>query len=152
MCLKPLYTFKNRSILSYFSVWNEVRHCCCCSVAKSCPTLCHSMDCCTPGSSVLHYLLEFSQIQVPLSWWWCVAISPSVSSLCFCPYFSQHQGLFQWVSTSHQVAKVLELHFSISPSKEYSGLISFRTDWFDLLVVQGTLKSLLQHQNSKASS
>ena len=45
----------------------------------------------------------------------------------------------------------LQLHFSISPSNEYSGLISFRTDWFDLLAVQGTLKSLLQHYNSKAS-
>ena len=45
----------------------------------------------------------------------------------------------------------LQLHFSISPSNEYSGLISFRTDWFDLLAVQGTLKSLLQHYNSKSS-
>ena len=53
---------------------------------------------------------------------------------------SQHQGPFQWVSSLHQVAKVLV--FNISPSNEYSGLISFRTDWFDLLAVQGTLKSL----------
>ena len=53
----------------------------------------------------------------------------------------------------HQVAKVLKLHlsFSISPSSEYSGLISFRIDWFDLLAVQGTLKSLLQHHSSKES-
>ena len=51
----------------------------------------------------------------------------------------------------HQVAKVLDLQFSISPSKEYLGLISFRTDWFDLLAVQGTLKSLLQHHSSEAS-
>ena len=50
----------------------------------------------------------------------------------------------------HQVTKVLELHISLSPSNEYSGLISFRIDWFDLLVVQGTLKSLLQHHNWKA--
>ena len=64
---------------------------------------------------------------------------------------SQHQGLFQWVSSLHQVAKVLEFSFSISPSNEYSGLISFRIDWFDLLAVQGTLKSLLQHHTSKAS-
>ena len=64
---------------------------------------------------------------------------------------SWHQGLFQWVSSSHQVAQVLEFQsFSISPSSEYSGLISFRMDWFDLSV-QGTLKSLLQHHNSKAS-
>ena len=51
----------------------------------------------------------------------------------------------------HQLAKVLELSFSISPSNEYLGLISFRIDWFDLLAVQGTLKSLLQHHSLKAS-
>ena len=65
---------------------------------------------------------------------------------------SQHQGLSQWVSSSHQVAQVLEFQsFSISPSSEYSGLISFRMDWLDLLAVRGTLKSLLQHHSSKAS-
>ena len=68
---------------------------------------------------------------------------------------SQHQVLFQWLCTLHQVVKVLELQlqkdFSSSPSNEYSGLISFRTNWFDLLAVQRTLKSLLQHHNSKAS-
>ena len=62
---------------------------------------------------------------------------------------SQHQGLLQRVSSSHQVAKVLELQFSLSPSKEYSGMISFGFDWLDLLSVQGTLKSLLQHHSSK---
>ena len=55
------------------------------------------------------------------------------------------------VSSSHQVAKVLEFSFNISPSNEYSGLLSFRMDWLDLLAVQGTLKSLLQHHSSKAS-
>ena len=64
---------------------------------------------------------------------------------------SQHQGLFQWVSSSHQAAKVLSFSFSISPSNEYSGLISFRMDWLDLLAVQGTLESLIQHHSSKAS-
>ena len=64
---------------------------------------------------------------------------------------SQHQSLFQWVYSIHHVAKVLELQFSINPYSEYSGLISFRTDWFDLLAAQGTLKSLLQHHSSKAS-
>ena len=62
---------------------------------------------------------------------------------------SQHQGLFKWVSSSQQVDKILS--FSISPSNEYSGLISFRMDWLDLLAVQEILKSLLQHHNSKAS-
>ena len=64
---------------------------------------------------------------------------------------SQHLGLFQWVSSSHQVSKVLEFQLSISPSNEYAGLISFKMDWLALLAVQGTLKSLLQHHSSKAS-
>ena len=58
---------------------------------------------------------------------------------------------FQWVSSSHQVVKYWNFSFSISPSNEYSGLFSFRIDWFDLLAVQRTLKSLLQHHSSKAS-
>ena len=64
---------------------------------------------------------------------------------------SQYQYLFQWVSSSHQIAKYWSFSFSISLCNEESGLISFRIDWFDLLAVQGTLKSLLQHHNSKAS-
>ena len=64
---------------------------------------------------------------------------------------SRHQGLFPWVSSSHQVAKVLELQLQHQSSQWYSGLISFWMDWFDLLAVQGTLKSLLQHHNSKQS-
>ena len=63
---------------------------------------------------------------------------------------SKHQGLFQWVVSSHRWTKFWNFSFSISPSNEYSGLISFRIDWFVLLVVQ-TLKSLLQHHSSKAS-
>ena len=63
----------------------------------------------------------------------------------------QHQGLFQWVGSWHQVAKVLEFSFSISPSNEYLGLISFRIDCLDLFEVQGILKGILQHHNSKAS-
>ena len=61
---------------------------------------------------------------------------------------SQHQGLFQRVGSSHQVARYWS--FSISPSNKYSGLVSFRINWFDLLAVQGTLKSLLQHHSLKA--
>ena len=64
---------------------------------------------------------------------------------------SQHQDLFQWVSSSHQAAKYWSFGFSIRPSNEHSGLMSFRIVWFDLLAVQGTLKSLLQHYKSKAS-
>ena len=74
---------------------------------------------------------------------------PSPSPRAF--NLSQHQSLFQWVSSSHQVAKVLGFSFSISPSNEYSELISFRIDWFDLLAAQGTLGTLFQHHSSKAS-
>ena len=64
---------------------------------------------------------------------------------------SQHQGLFKWVSSLHQVAKYWTISFNISPSNEHPGLISFRMDWFNLRVVEGTFKSLLQHHSSKAS-
>ena len=76
------------------------------------------------------------------------AVHCSVAQSCL--NLSQHQGLFKWVSSSSQVAKVLELqHQSFH---EYSGLISFRIDWLDLLEsLQGTLKSLIQHHSSKAS-
>ena len=64
--------------------------------------------------------------------------------LLLLPSISQHQGLFHWISSSHQVAKVLEVSFSISPSDEYSGLISFRIDWLiHLLAAQGNFKNLL---------
>ena len=71
--------------------------------------------------------------------------SPSAFNL------SHHQGLFQWVSSLLRWPKYWCFSFSISPSNEYSGLISFRMDWLDLLAVQGTLKSLLQHHSLKAS-
>ena len=80
---------------------------------------------------------------------WCHPLS-SPSPPTF--YLSQHHGLFNWVSSLHQVAKVLEFHLQHQSSNEYSGLTSFRTDGCDLLVVQGTLKSLLQHHRSKVLS
>ena len=81
----------------------------CCSVAKSCPTLCDPMDCSTSGSSVLHYILEFAHILV---YWVSDANQPSHPLSPPSPFafnISQHQGLFQWVGFLHQVAKVLEL-------------------------------------------
>ena len=86
-----------------------------------------------------------------LSWWCHPTISSSVILFSFCLHSFPASGYFQWVSSSHQVAKVWSFSFSISPSNEYSGLISFRMDWLDILAVQGTLKSLLQHHSSKAS-
>jgi len=114
-------------------------------------TLCDPMDCSMPGLPVHHQLLEFTQTYVH---WVSDAIQPSHPLLSPSPpafNLSQHHGLFQWVSSSHQVVRYWSLTFSISPSNEYSGLISFRMDWLDLLAVQGTLKSLLQQHSSKAS-
>ena len=71
--------------------------------------------------------------------------------LLLLPNLSQHQVLFKWVSSSNQVAKYWSFSFSISPSNEHPGLISFRMHSLDLLAVQGTLKCLLQHHSSKAS-
>ena len=116
--------------------------CCCYSFAKPCSTLCDPMDCCTPGSSVLHYRLEFAQIHVH---WVGDAILPSHPLLppsSFALSLSQHQGLSKWVSSSYQVTKYWSFSFNISSSNEYSELISFR--------VQGTLKSLFQDHSSKA--
>ena len=87
----------------------------------------------------------------PLSRWWHATSHPLSSPSPPAFNLSQHEGRFQWVSSSHHVAKVLELQLSISPSNEYSGLISFRIDWLDILSVQQTSKSLLQHHSSKAS-
>ena len=104
------------------------------------------MDCSMPGTPVLQYLPEFAQIHIH---WVSDDMShplPSPSPFAF--NHSQHQGLFQGVSSLHQVAKYWS--FSNSPSNEYSGLISFKIGYFNLIAVQGTLKSLLQH-NSKTS-
>ena len=86
----------------------------------------------------------------PLSPWSDLTISSSVIPISSCPQFSQHQGLFKWVSSSHQVAKILEFPLQ-HPSNEHQGLIFFRMDWLELLAVQETLKSLFQHHSSKAS-
>ena len=120
----------------------------CAKSLQSCPILCDPMDCSTPGLPVQHQLLEFTQTHVH---WVSDAIQPSHPLLSpFPPAFnlSQHQGLLQWVSSSHQVAKVLEFQL-----QHQSFQWIFRTDflWMDLFAVQGTLKSLLQHHSSKVS-
>ena len=120
------------------------------SVAQSCLTLWphglqHAWPPCpspTPGvyPNSCHWVGNAIQPSHPLS-------SPSPLAL----NLSQHQALFKWVSSSHPVTKYWSFSFSISPSNEHPGLISFRMDWLDLLAVQGTLKSLLQYHSSKAS-
>ena len=121
------------------------------SVTQSCPTHCDPMDCSTPGLPVHCQLPEFTQTHVhrvgdtiqpshPLS-----SPSPPAFNL------SQNQGLFNESVLCIRWPKYWSFSFSISPSNEHPGLISFRMDWLDLLAVHGTLKSLLQHHSSKAS-
>ena len=124
--------------------------CCCCSVELSYVrlfvtpwTAAHQASCASPTPGVCSN-------SCPLSWWCRSIISSSVVSFSSPFNLSQHQGLSQSVGFSHQQPKYWSFSFSTSPSKEYSGLISFRMDWLDLLAVQGTLKSLLQHHSSKA--
>ena len=124
---------------------------CCCSVTKSCLTLWDPIDCSTPGSPVLHYhLLEFAQIYVH---WVGGAIQsshppspPSPPALSL----SQHQGLFRWVSSLHQVAKVLEFQL-----QHQSFQWMFRTDFIYHWLVWSPCRprdsSLLQHHSSKTS-
>ena len=118
------------------------------SVAQLCLTLCNPMDCSTPGLTVHHQLPEFTQTHFH---WVCDAIQlfhPLLLPLSIFPsirVFSNEEALcIRW-------PKHWRFSLSISPSNEYSGLISFKMDWLDLLAVQRTCKSLLQHHSSKAS-
>ena len=134
-----------------FRFWSVILICYFSSVTQSRPTLCDSMNLSTPGLPVNHRLAESTQTHVH---WVSDVIQPFHPLLSPSPpalNLSQHQGLFQWVSSSHQVAEYWSFSFSISPSNEHPGLISFRVDWLDLLAVQGTRKSLVQHLSSKAS-
>ena len=116
----------------------------CCSVAQLCLTLCDPMDCSMPGFLILHHLPELAQTHVH---WVSDAIQTSHPLSSPSPpafNLSQHQ-VFSNESALHvRWLKFWNFSFSISPSNEYSGLISFRMDWFDPLAVQGTLKSLLR--------
>ena len=138
-----LWSFQKQSI--------QMRSLTVCLVTQSCPTLCDPMDCITPGFPVHHQLPELVQTHVlwvgdaiqpshPLS-----SPSPPSFSLSSIRVFSNESVLhIRWL-------KYWSFSYCISPSNEYSGLISFRMDWLDLLAVQDTLKSLLQHHSSKAS-
>ena len=150
-----LFIFKNlRShhvpawfCMSRQETWCKIHY----SVAQSCLTLCNPMDHSTLGIPVHHQLPEFTQTPVhqvgdaiqpshPPS-----SPSPPALNLSSIRVFSNESALcIRW-------PKYWSLSFNISPSKEHSGLISFRMDWLDLLAVQGILDSLLQHHSSKAS-
>ena len=122
------------------------------SVTQSFPTLCNPMDCSTPGFSVHHQLLELAQTHVHQVGD-AIQSSHPLLSLPFssCPQSFPASGFLQWVSSSHQVAKVLEFQLQHQSFQWIFRVISFRMDWLDLLAVQGTLKSLLQHHSSEAS-
>ena len=122
---------------------------CCSSVTKSCMILCDPVNYSTPGFSVHHYLPECAQTHFH---WVSDTNQPShsVASFSSWPQSFPASGLFQSVLLIRW-PKYWSFSYSISPSNEYSGLISFKIDWFDLLAVQGTLKSLLQHHSSKVS-
>ena len=120
------------------------------SVAQLCLTLCDPMDCSTPGLPVHHQLPELTQTRVH---WVSDAIQPShpLSSSLPHPIFPSIR-VFSDESVLHiRWSKYQSFSFSISPSTEYSGLISSRMDCLDLLALQGTLKSLFQNHSSKAS-
>ena len=102
-----------------------------CLVSKSCLTLCDPMDCSMPGFPVLHYLPELLKLM-------SIELMIPFSHLVLCRPFSclnlsQNQGLFQWVCSLIRWPRYWSFSFRISPSSEYSGLISFRIEWFDLL-------------------
>ena len=121
------------------------------SFAQSCPTLCDPMNHSMPGISVHQQLPEVTQTYVHRVGNATQPSHPLLSPSPPAPNPSQHQGLFPWVNSSHHWPKYWSFSFSISPSNEHPGLISFRMDCLYLLAVQGTLKSLLQHHSSKAS-
>ena len=121
------------------------------SVAQSYLTLRDPMDCSTPGLSVHHQLLEFTQTHVH-------RVRDAINHLILCCPLLLPPSIFPTIRVFSNESvlcirwpKYCSFGFNISPSNELSGLISFRMDWVDLLAVQGTLKNLLQHHSSKAS-
>ena len=123
----------------------------CCSVAQLCLTLCNPVDCSTSGFPVLHVswsLLKLTSIESVMPYNLLILCRPPFLLPSIFPsirVFSNESGL------RIRRSKYWSFSFSISPSNEYSGLIFFRIDWFDLLAVRGTLRRLLQHHTSKAS-
>ena len=146
MSLQRLNIFKNKTCVFLLKIRRSLLG----SVVQSCPTLYDPMDCSSPGSPVPHQLLEFTQTHVH---WVGDAIQPSHPL----PFPSSMPSVFPSIRvfSNESVLPIMwpkywSFSFNISSSNEYSGLISFRIDWFDILAVQGTFKSLLQNQSSKA--
>ena len=139
----PVLNYDTFQYVFHTDAWS----CCHCSVTQSCLTLCNPMNSSMPGFPVLHYLLELLKLM-------SIESVMSFNHLILCclllllPLIFPSVRVFFNVSAVHiRWSKYWSFSFSISLYNEYSGLISFRIDWFDLLTVQGTLKSLLQHHN-----
>ena len=118
-------------------------------ISQQCSTLCNSMDCSTPGSSVLHYLqtlLQFMSIQLVVLFNHLILCQPL---LLLSSIFPSIRVFLNESDLGIRLPKYWS--FTMNPSNEHSRLILFRNDWFDFLVIQGTLKSLLQHHSSKVS-
>ena len=137
---------KSEDVIDLYST-SSICCCCSCSVVSDSlqpMDLAHRLPCfhCLPelAQNHVHWVGDAIQPSYPLS-----SPSPPTFNL------SQHQDLFQWVSSLHQMAKVLEFQLQHQSLNEHSELISFKIDWLDLLAVQGTLKGLLQHHSSKSS-
>ena len=136
--------------VSFSTRWCCSYHCCF-SVSESCLTLCNPMDYSTPGSSDLSVSWSLPKLMS------IELVMPLNYLILCCPPFllpsilSSIRGFSSELSLHIRWPNYWSSHFSISPSNEYSGFISFRIDWLDLLAVQGTLKRLLQHHSSKAS-
>ena len=121
------------------------------SVAQSCPTLWNSMNCSTPGLPVHHQLPEFTKLM-------SIELMMPCNHLILCRPLLFQPSIFPSIKVFPNESalrirwpKCWSFSFNISPCKEHPGLICFRMDWLDLLAVQGTLKSLLQHHSSKSS-
>ena len=118
------------------------------SVTQSCPTLCNTMDCSMSGFPVLHYFLSLLKLM-------SIELVMQSNHLILCHPLLLMPSIFPSIFSNESVLcigwlKYWSFSFSISSSNEYLGVISFRVDWFDLLAVQGTPKSLLQHHSSEA--
>ena len=147
-CQNLLYFFTIRSSLTVdFYFLNRIQFS---SVTQLCLTLCNPMDCSVPGLPVHHQLPVFTQTHVHRV---SDAIQPSHLLLSSCPQSFPASGSLQMsqLFPSGGQSIGVSASTSVDSSNEHPGLISFRMDWLDLLAVQGTLKSLLQHHSSKAS-
>ena len=122
----------------------------CCSVSQLCQTLCNPMNYSTPGFPFFHYLPEFAQTHVH---WVDDVIQPSqpLSPPSLSPVIPSVRIFSNELTLCIRWPMYWNFSLNINHSNEYSRLTFFRIDWFDLLAVQGTIKSLIQHHNSKAS-